>query len=135
MKFPAGTLKASIIRPLLDVGGIHGSCSSPSMMQTYPCNLLVHSSSPLVAIWPLVVPGLQRSVSMQSRVMGPMIMLVMQGTCCAREGSWAIAPKGSLMLRFTCVSSSWMSSTCEKYGFKRHPFVLVLCSPPVASMS
>ena len=45
------------------------------------------------------VPGLQRDVSMHGRVIGPILMLEMQGTCCARTGSRAINPKGSSLSR------------------------------------
>ena len=50
---------------------------------------------------PLVVPRLQRHVPMHGLVADPILMLEMQGTCCAREGSWALTPKGSLLLRIT----------------------------------
>ena len=41
----------------------------------------------------MVVPGLQSTVSMHGRVIGPIVMLEMQGTCCARDGSWEINPR------------------------------------------
>ena len=52
----------------------------------------------------MVVPGLQRKVSMHGRVIGPILMLEMQGTCCARDGSWALTPKGSSLSRLTAPS-------------------------------
>ena len=127
--------KPYIISPPPDTRGIHASCSRPLVMQSAPCNLLVHSSSLPMERWSMVVPGSQRKVSMHGRVIGPKLMLVMQGTCCARDGSWAINPKGSSMLRLSCAVSHWSSKTCAKYGFSRHPFTLVLGKPPEASMS
>ena len=73
----------------------------------------------------MVVPGLQRNVSMHGRVIGPILMIEMQGTCCARTGSWAINPKGSSLLRLTCADSTCSPKTCEKYGLSRHPFTRV----------
>ena len=119
----------SLVLPT-DARGIHASCSNTSLMMTYPCNLLVHSSSLPMEMCSMVVPGLQRTVSMHGRVIGPILMLEMQGTCCAKIGSWAINPKGSSLSRLTYTCSS---KTCEKYGLSRHPFNLVLCRFPEMS--
>ena len=124
-------LPLSIALPL-DAKGIHASCSKASSMVTFPCNLLVHSSSLPMEMCSMVVPGLQRNVSMHGRVIGPILILEMQGTCCARTGSWAINPKGSSLSRLTCPIRTWSSKTCE---WSCHPFTHVLCTLPSMSWS
>ena len=85
MKLQNGALKFSIISPHPDTGGIHASCSNPFVSSpAVLCHLLVHSSSLLVIRWSLVVPGSQRTVPMHGLVMGPILMMSMQGTCYAR---------------------------------------------------
>ena len=122
--------KPYIISPPLDTRGIHALCSSPSVMQSSPCNLLVHSSYLPMERWSMVVPGSQRKVSMHGRVIGPMFMLEMHGICYTRDGSWAINHKGLSLSRFSYAASTWSSKTCEKYGLSHHPFTLVVCKPP-----
>ena len=122
-------LKPSIISPPLDARGIYVSRSKSSAVPSSKlCNLLVHSSSPLMARWPLVVPGLQGIVSMQGLVMGPKLMMSVQGTCCALRRSWAITPKGSPMSRLTCAESTCSLRTCKKYGSSHQPFTLTIVS-------
>ena len=145
-----------------DARGIYASSSNASPSVTFSCNLLVHSSSLSMERCSIDVPGSQRKVSMHGRVIGPILMLEMQGTCCARTGSWAINPKGSSLSRLTFSGSyffgwhmwelPWQSlhesvvpftlskftsslKTCEKYGLSRHPFTLVWCCLPEMSIS
>ena len=89
-----------------DARGIYASSSiaSPSSV-TFSCNLLVYSSSLSMEMCSTDVPGLQRKVSMHGRVIGPILMLEMQGTCCARTGSWVINPKDSSLSRLAFSAS------------------------------
>ena len=119
-----------------DARGIHASSSNASSSKSISCNLLVHSSSLSMERCFIDVPGSQNTVSMHGHVIGPKLMLEMQGTCYARCGSWAINPEGSSLLRLVAAQSTWSSSrTCEKYGFNRHPFTLIWCCLPEMSIS
>ena len=83
-----------------DARGIYASSSNASSLsETFSCNLLVHSSSLSMERCSTDVPGLQRDVSMHGHVIGPILMLEMQGICCARDGSWVINPKGLSLSR------------------------------------
>ena len=68
------------------------------------------------------VPGSQRKVSMHGRVIGPILMLEMQGTCCARTGSWEINPKGSSLSSLAFSGSpldlASLGNTCENFHDK-----------------
>ena len=69
-----------------DARGIYASSSNASSSSmTIFCNLLVHSSSLSMERCSTDVPGLQRDVSMHGRVIGPILMLDMQGTCCSTK--------------------------------------------------
>ena len=45
---------------------------------------------------------------MHGRVIGPKLMLEMHGTCCALRGSWAVSPKGFVVVEAYLYRLRWI---------------------------
>ena len=72
------------------------------------------------------VPGLQRKVSMHGRVIGPILMLEMQGTCCARKGSWGQSTPRALRCRgLPPLEPASLGNICENFHDKAYKKVQI----------
>ena len=103
-----------------DARGIYASSSnaSPSLV-TISCNLLVHLSSLSMERCSTDVPGSQRNVSMHGRVIGPILMLEMQGTCAVQElGLGQSIPRVRHCRGLPSLGLASLDNTCENFHDK-----------------